>query len=108
MNSFNVQLVTIIDPHLSSHDDYPIFKEAKQKGILVKEPTGKSEYIGHCWPGASSWVDFLHPESNEWWGDLYDFQKFTVSSDWESGTCEITELLGERRSRRRMCGSGTI
>lgn len=68
----------IIDPHLSASSSYPIFEEAREKGILVQNPEGDKEFVGTCWPGKSSWVDFTHPESGEWWGGLYGFDKYKV------------------------------
>ena len=29
------KMVTIIDPHLKAADDYPVYSEAKAKGLLV-------------------------------------------------------------------------
>lgn len=64
----------IIDPHLKRSDDYPVYKEASEKGLLVKTKT-ESEYDGWCWPGSSSWVDFFNPGSWGWWHGLFKTTK---------------------------------
>lgn len=54
------QLVAIVDPHIKRVEDFYIYKEAKDLGILLKNKDG-SEYEGWCWTGSSSWVDFFDP-----------------------------------------------
>lgn len=64
-------MVVIIDPHLKRADDFPPYKEASDKGLLVKPKSGEGEYEGWCWPGSSSWVDFFNPASWSWWHGLF-------------------------------------
>jgi alpha 1,3-glucosidase len=60
--TLRVQMVVIIDPHLKRADDFAPYKEAADRGVLVKNKDG-NDYEGWCWPGSSSWVDFFHPDS---------------------------------------------
>ncbi len=46
------KLVTIVDPHIKSDNNYHIFKEAKDKGFFVKDKNG-NDLDGWCWPGMS-------------------------------------------------------
>jgi alpha-glucosidase (family GH31 glycosyl hydrolase) len=70
-------LVTIIDPHISVNEEYLVGQSLKEKDCLVKHiliessceelvdsDTIKVEqvFIGHCWPGASYYADFLNHE----------------------------------------------
>ena len=32
---------------------------------------GGAAFEGECWPGVSSWVDFLQPRAQQWWAQLY-------------------------------------
>ncbi|KLO09715.1 glycoside hydrolase family 31 protein [Schizopora paradoxa] len=65
------KMVVIIDPHLKRTQDYPVYKEASELGILVKPSSGEGEYEGWCWSGSSSWVDFFNPGSWDWWKKLF-------------------------------------
>ncbi|CEI89646.1 Putative Alpha 1,3-glucosidase [Rhizopus microsporus] len=69
------KLVTIIDPHIKHADGYNIIEEAKEKNLLVKKPDG-SDYDAWCWPGQSSWIDFAHNESYQWWKSKFAFDQF--------------------------------
>ncbi|KAI7904128.1 glycosyl hydrolases family 31-domain-containing protein [Cokeromyces recurvatus] len=69
------KLVTIIDPHIKRAPNYYVCDEAKDKGLFVKRPDG-SDYEAWCWPGQSSWVDFVHKESYDWWKKQFRFDKF--------------------------------
>ncbi|GJN90711.1 hypothetical protein Rhopal_003725-T1 [Rhodotorula paludigena] len=72
-------LVAIVDPHLKRDDDYYVYKEAKELDILCKQPDGKTELEGWCWPGSSSWVDWFNPTSHDWWIKMFRFDKFKPS-----------------------------
>jgi len=65
------KMVVIIDPHLKRDQDYPPYKEASDRGLLVKPSSGQGEYEGWCWPGSSSWVDMFNPASWAWWAKLF-------------------------------------
>jgi alpha 1,3-glucosidase len=69
------KLVTIIDPHIKRANNYYICDEAKEKNLFVKKPNGE-DYEAWCWPGQSSWVDFIHKESYDWWKKQFGFDKF--------------------------------
>ncbi|KAH8996840.1 glycoside hydrolase family 31 protein [Lactarius akahatsu] len=73
------KMVVIVDPHLKRVDDYPVYKQARDLGILVKQKNGQDDYEGWCWPGSSAWVDFFNPASWEFWKSLF---KTTKGSSW--------------------------
>ena len=43
-------MVTIVDPHLKRDDNYLVFSQARDKGLLVKNKDG-GDFDGWCWPG---------------------------------------------------------
>jgi alpha 1,3-glucosidase len=45
-----VKQVIIVDPHLKADDEYTVYKNAKDRGLLVADREGKP-FVGHCWPG---------------------------------------------------------
>lgn len=59
------QLVTIIDPHMKVDDSFEIYSILKDSRLFVME--GETEenlkdFQGPCWPGISTWVDFINYE----------------------------------------------
>eukprot|EP01064_Diplonema_japonicum_P001555 TRINITY_DN11026_c0_g1_i1.p1 TRINITY_DN11026_c0_g1~~TRINITY_DN11026_c0_g1_i1.p1 ORF type:complete len:852 (+),score=114.53 TRINITY_DN11026_c0_g1_i1:222-2777(+) len=75
------KLITISDPHISRSKGYFVYDEAHAKELFVKDKNGNSEYHGHCWPGDSSWVDFLNPAAREWYAGLFYFDKYKGSTE---------------------------
>ncbi len=63
--------VVIIDPGIRVDDNYPIFKEGKEKKYFCRR---SDDYFmeGHVWPGRCQFPDFTNPEVREWWGGLFD------------------------------------
>jgi alpha 1,3-glucosidase len=73
-------MVVIVDPHLKRVDDYPVYKQARELGVLVKQSNGQDDYEGWCWPGSSAWVDFFNPASWDFWKSL-----FKTTKGWSIG-----------------------
>ncbi|PIO66949.1 glycosyl hydrolase, family 31 [Teladorsagia circumcincta] len=69
------KMVTIIDPHIKKDDNYPIYKDAKDLGLYVKKADGETDFEGHCWPGASAYLDFLNPETRKYWAAQFAFDR---------------------------------
>ena len=82
-------MVAIVDPHLRRSPDYPAFKEASDLGILVKPKSGEGEYEGWCWPGGSSWTDFFHPKSWDWWRKMFKTSAIEGSFSWVKSTPDL-------------------
>jgi len=61
-------IVRLCDCHLPASGDMHEANEAREKDILITEPNGQP-YVGLCWPGRSTWVDFLKPEARQWWSN---------------------------------------
>ena len=102
-------LVTIIDPHIKRESGYFVHDEAKTNGFYVKkkdmvfdyqnfreiddededtdfdEPRSSSkvefvDFIGHCWPGSSSWIDFLNSSARKWYASLFEYDRYVHST----------------------------
>ncbi|KIY46198.1 glycoside hydrolase family 31 protein [Fistulina hepatica ATCC 64428] len=91
LSAYGRKLVAIIDPHLKRTDDFPVYKEAQEKGVLVKSKNGESDYEGWCWSGSSSWLDMFNPKSWEWWRRLFaiDPPKQPEGWHWTQSTKDI-------------------
>ncbi len=73
------KMVTIIDPHIKRDGNYHIHKEAESSDVYVKQADGGGAYEGWCWPGSSSWIDFLSPANRQWWAEQFSPDKYQVS-----------------------------
>lgn len=36
---------------------------------------------GHCWPGKSTWIDYINQGGRNYWASLYQYDKFQDTSD---------------------------
>jgi alpha 1,3-glucosidase len=82
-------MVVIIDPHLKRTNDYPVYQRASDLGILVKPKSGEGEYEGWCWPGSSSWIDFFHPGSWDFWTSLFKTKAIEGQWSWTESTDHV-------------------
>lgn len=57
LSSFGRKLVTIVDPHIKSDNNFHIYTEAKEKNFFVKDKSGNA-LDGWCWPGLPLFFDF--------------------------------------------------
>ncbi|VEN33509.1 unnamed protein product [Callosobruchus maculatus] len=81
--SMNKRLVTIIDPHIKVDPEYPVYAGAKGK-YFVKMADG-SDFEGDCWPGRSSYIDFLNPEARDYIANWYQYEMFNGSTPTLAG-----------------------
>ncbi|KAK2464426.1 hypothetical protein APHAL10511_003574 [Amanita phalloides] len=83
------KMVVIIDPHLKRASDYPVYQQASELGLLVKNKDN-GEYEGWCWSGSSSWIDFFNPNSWEWWKLLFKpYQLPNGQWSWIESTIDV-------------------
>lgn len=75
LNSTGRKLVVIIDPHIKVEKGYSVYEEALANGYFVKNIDG-STYEGSCWPGLSSYIDFMNPAARHWYSKLYSLNNF--------------------------------
>jgi len=74
------KMVTIIDPHLKADMGYSVYADAKKQGYFVKTKDG-ADFEGHCWPGGSSWLDYLSPEVRDYWASRFLPQNYQGSTE---------------------------
>ncbi|XP_052747810.1 neutral alpha-glucosidase AB [Galleria mellonella] len=73
------KLIVIIDPHIKREPGYFYHEDATDNGYYVKDKDGK-DYEGWCWPGSSSYPDFLNPVVHDYYASRYSFDKFPGTS----------------------------
>ncbi|KAL1506864.1 hypothetical protein ABEB36_006147 [Hypothenemus hampei] len=70
------KLVPISDPHIKIDPDYEVYTYLLEHGLFVNNSDGASPFIGECWPGNSSWVDYLNPAAREYYGKRHLYENF--------------------------------
>ncbi|KAH0820425.1 hypothetical protein GEV33_002366 [Tenebrio molitor] len=75
ISATNKRLVTIIDPHIKAETGYSVYDGALEKDLFVKNADG-SNFEGDCWPGLSSYIDFLNPEARNYYSSFYSYDNF--------------------------------
>ena len=73
-------MVNIVDPHIKRVAGYKIHDEATAASVYVKNKDG-NDYDGWCWPGSSSWLDFMSPDIQTWWADQFAFDKYEGTTE---------------------------
>jgi alpha 1,3-glucosidase len=73
------KMVTIVDPHIKKDSGYHLHKEAEERNLFVRNKDG-GVYEGWCWPGTSSWIDFLNPDARKWWSEQFAVDKYDGST----------------------------
>lgn len=86
------RLIAIIDPHLKRDTNYDVYNEAVANSYLTKVTNEEKDFEGWCWPGSSSWADFLNPLVREWWADKFDPKFFP---GFENGLVDIWNDMNE-------------
>lgn len=74
------RMITIIDPHIKRESGYHIHSEATDRGYYVKNKDG-GDFEGWCWPGSSSYLDFLNPEVRQWWASKFTLDQYKGSTE---------------------------
>ncbi|CAG9331965.1 unnamed protein product [Blepharisma stoltei] len=80
LDTQNRKLVTIIDPHIKRSDKYSVHCEAEDLDLYVKNEDGE-DFVGLCWPGRSSWLDFTKKDAQEYWAEHYSLERFPGSTN---------------------------
>jgi alpha-glucosidase (family GH31 glycosyl hydrolase) len=43
------------------------YEEGLKRGVYVRDGRGEKPYVGKVWPGATTFVDFFHPNGSKYW-----------------------------------------
>ena len=60
--------VVILDPHIKVDNWYPIYYSAKNTYFIKKD--NQNDFIGDCWSGDSSFLDFYNKDTINYWKNL--------------------------------------
>lgn len=74
------KMVTIVDPHIKRDDKYSVKAQASRESLFVRNKDG-GEYDGWCWPGSSSWIDFLNPHARCFWMKQFEHDQYKGSTE---------------------------
>lgn len=85
LNETHRKMVLIIDPHIKVESNYSVYKGALEGDFFIKNNDGKTNFEGNCWPGKSSWIDFLNPKAREYYGSFYNYDKFNGTTNVIAG-----------------------
>ncbi len=74
--------VPIIDAGIKVGDGIP-YLEGKKRNVFIKDAVG-NEFRGKVWPGITTFVDFFHPNSTQYWKDMLNilYKKVNFSGIW--------------------------
>jgi alpha 1,3-glucosidase len=64
-------VVRISDVNLPIKSDHIQYQEAKKARYFIRTLNGQDDWVGTCWPGQASWLDFLNLSASHWWGSKY-------------------------------------
>ncbi|XP_060526764.1 neutral alpha-glucosidase C-like [Cylas formicarius] len=74
------KIVPISDPHIKIDPYYPVYTEALANDFFIKDQNGSDPFIGECWPGNSSWIDFLNPAARDFYAAQHLYENFPSTS----------------------------
>lgn len=46
------------------------YDEGIKRGVFIKEANTDKPLVGKVWPGATTFVDFFHPNGTQFWQDM--------------------------------------
>ena len=68
LNNKGRKVVVILDPHIKVDNWYPIYYKSKNNYFIKQEDS--KDFIGKCWSGDSSFLDFFNKETINFWKNL--------------------------------------
>ena len=86
------RITVILDPHIKVAEDYFVHTEGMALQYQDRSATNVSNifvranrttldpFYGNCWPGNSTWIDYLNENAQDFWGGLYSPDKFKGSN----------------------------
>ena len=73
------RMVAIVDPHLKVEETFDLYREARDRQLLVRDRDGH-EFQGACWPGNSAYPDWTDPTTRAWWSDRMQYDAYQGST----------------------------
>jgi len=82
LHDHHQQYILMVDPPVSINDTAS-YDKAKEQGLFMKWENG-TDFVATMWPGAVSFIDFFHPDSQDYWsGQIGSFfhEQYGVAVD---------------------------
>lgn len=77
-----IKLVPIIDPGVKIEKGYFVYEEGIANNYFCKTEENKN-FTATVWPGFTHFPDFLNPQTQKWWGELYkNLTQYGITSFW--------------------------
>jgi alpha 1,3-glucosidase len=73
------------DCHLPIWEDHIQYQEAKKGGYFIRLANGKDDWVATCWPGNSSWPDYLSLEVTKWYISIHAYnygRDYSMPNTW--------------------------
>ncbi|XP_037029442.1 neutral alpha-glucosidase AB-like [Bradysia coprophila] len=80
LRSTGRHLTFIIDPHTKVQDSYQYYRDNTNLDYYVKDKDG-NDFVGYCWPGDSSYVDYFNPEARRFYADQFRLENFAENAE---------------------------
>lgn len=71
--------VVIIDPHIKVDKNYEVYADARAADLFVHTHGGDT-FEGWCWPGTSSYLDFVREDVRTYWAGRVQPEKYAGST----------------------------
>ena len=68
LNEKGRKVIVILDPHIKKDNWYPVYYKSKNNFFVKKEDS--TDFVGNCWSGDSSFLDFFNKETINFWKNL--------------------------------------
>ena len=68
LNEKGRKVIVILDPHIKIDNWYPVYYKSKNNFFVKKEDS--TDFVGNCWSGDSSFLDFFNKETINFWKNL--------------------------------------
>ena len=80
---YHKRLVLIIDPGVAIKKNYAPYTSGIERDIFIKDFSGKP-LMSCVWPGQTHFPDFMNPDTQEYWSDMFDllYHKVKFSGIW--------------------------
>lgn len=62
-------IIRIMDPHMKVDTNFTPYNECSENNYFVQR--NGTDFVDDCWPGKSSWPDYLRKEVREWWSTKF-------------------------------------
>lgn len=82
LHSWNMKFIPIVDAGISARpgQGYQAYDSGVAQDIFIKNPDG-TIFQGKVWPNEAVYPDYMHPNTDQWWGAQLDSFQSMVAFD---------------------------